>query len=241
MVTPIEIACFQYCTKTLEKQSYREKVIPSLTFFEDHVRQAIVQAEKMLIFKDSEPTPRKILKVWDKIWWPACTSSGIPIKQAQTLAVKASVKFSDYCKYDISDYMLPTAAADVEHWVPLGNSGIRARIDLIKVNLNGKKRNINLVDFTRKGLTTRDIILDPAIRATAYVFSLGISGTITYTCIDVSENNEKLIVSSAVFRPEEMQRIREMLIHTEIGITSGIYKLNRWQCKECGICQNFKF
>jgi len=238
-VTPLDIACFQYCSKTLEKQSYKEKVIPSLTFFEEHVRRAIIEAEKSLIFKDSDIDPRKILRKWDSIWWPAAVSSKMDMKEAQQYAVDASAKFSDYCRYDVSDYLHPTAAADIETTIKINTSCLTARIDLLKVNLSEKKRNITLVDFTRKNLTTRDIILDPAIRAIAYAFSLGKDETITYTCIDVCEELEKLSVSSAVFRTAELEEIRKMLIHTESGIRNKVQRLNRWQCKECNICPNF--
>jgi len=240
MVTPLDIACFQYCSKTLEKESYKEKVIPSLTFFEEHMRLAIIDAERSLIFKDSDLNPKKILNKWDKLWWPAAMSSGISIKEAEELTHKASEKFSDYCKYDISDYFHPTAGADVEASKRINSTYLTTQIDLVKVDIRERRINITLVDFTRKNLSTRDIILDPAIRAKAYAFSLGKKETITYTCIDLNEEKEKLIVSSAVFRPEELEKIRKMIIHTESGIRNNIYSLNRWLCKECNICQSSK-
>ncbi len=241
ILTPEDFACFIYCPKTLETQVYKQKVVPSLTYFEDKVRLAIIEAERNILLKDGELNIKKMHQAWDKIWWPAIPSSKISLPKAEELTIKAGIKLSDYCKYDISDYLYPTAGVDLHSEISIGSSILKTQIDLIKVNLKTKKKNILLVDMSRKKLSTREMVLDPAIRAKAYSFYSGEKESVSYACIDLNEKENKLTVSTVVFRAQEMEKIKKMLFHIERGIRKGVFYMNRWQCKECQICQNFKF
>jgi hypothetical protein len=237
-LNPLDIACYIYCP-VLQEKGNTEKVANHLTFLEENLRNAFIDAERNACIKDSIVTPRKLLSSWDKIWWPAVAANGgISMKEANKLSLTASSKFADYCKYDISDWMFPTAGVKAESQIKINRSILKATADVIKVDLNGEKNTI-LINFNRKNLSLRGAAHDPAIKTIAYAFYSGKGETITHIAIDLDETSNKIKMITSTFRPEDMEGIRKMLYHVESGISSGIPYVNPYMCKECKLCQDF--
>jgi len=238
-LTPLDIACYIYCP-VLQRKGRTDKIATKLTFTEENIRSAFIQGERNACLKDSIVSPRKLLSVWDKIWWPAIgEKGGISMKEANNISLIASSKFADYCKYDISDWMFPTAGVQAQSENYIGQSILKATVDVVKVDLDGKEKNTILINFDRKGLSLREAAMDPAIKATAYAFYSGKGETVTHMAIDLNENKNNIKITTSTFRPKIMEEIRKMLYHVEYGIRSGIYHVNPYKCQECKICQDF--
>ena len=238
-LNPLDIACYIYCPILLQKKRH-DKISPRLTFAEQYIRKAFIYGEMNACLKDSVITPRKLLNAWEKVWWPSVTAAGtISIKEAHDISLKASHKFTDYCKYDISDCMFPTAGVEAESDVKIGQSILKATVDVVKVDLNEKNKNTVLVNFNRKGLSLSSAALDPAIRATAYAFYSGKGETITHISVDIDENIKDVKLTTSTFRPEAMEGIRKMLYYVECGISRGAFHANPYPCKECKVCPTF--
>jgi len=238
ILTPDDISNFLYCP-LLPKGT--EVVYKKNTFFESCVGEAIKLAERNCLLKDSVLNNKKIITAWDNIWWPACPSQNIDFKTAQDLTVKASRYFLDYCKYDISDCLYPTIAVNVESQVNINSTILKTHIDMIKVDLSVSNKNMVLVDFSKKDMSSIDIALDPGIRSTVLSFSQGKNETIQYMLIQPNSKTNKLVITSAIFRPKEIENIRKMVSYVEQGIRRNISYGNRWQCKECQKCKSFKY
>ena len=237
---PLDIACYIYCP-ILQQKGKKDKIATPLTFVEENIRLAFIEAERNACIKDSIVAPRKLLAAWEKIWWPAITQNKkISIKEAHNISLKASCKFADYCKYDISDWMFPTAGVQAESEVKIRGSVLHATADIVKVDLN-KNNEINtvLVNFNRKGLSLRQAATDPAIKATAYAFYSGRGEIITHISIDLDETKNNINVITSIFRPEAMEGIRKMLYYVEYGINAKLDYINSYMCKECKVCQDF--
>jgi len=236
-----DIACFLYCPFIRTKPKAKEIVLSSLTPYEEKLREAIKQTERNCLFKNSEVTSQKIIRSWDKIWWPYTTEKEIDFKLAKTLSTKACYKFADYCKYEISDFAHSTVGINIQSTKQIGTSTIASEVDIVKVNLLDKKKNIILIDLGRKGLSSRDVALDIDIKTKAYCFYQNKEENVIYINIDLNENKQKLNVTSAIFRPSDMDDIRKMITFAKIGIENNVEYMNRWNCKECGLCPRFKF
>lgn len=235
-----DIACFLYCPFILNKARAKETVLTTLTPFENQIRKAIKEAERKCLLKDAELTTRKIIRSWDKIWWPYVAQHDINFKLAKHMSIKACEKFSDYCKYEISDMLHAPVGIDISCTKQINSTTIESTIDVVKVNLSDSNRNTILIDLGRKGLSRRDIALDPEVRTKAYCFYQNKGENITYIHIDLNENNRKLHVKSAIFRPSDMKDIKAMISLAKVGIENNIRYMNRWNCKECKLCPNFK-
>lgn len=236
---PLDIACYVYCP-LLQAKGRTDIISKPLTFSEEMIRQTFIEAEKNACLKDSIVAPRKFLAAWERLWWPAVAKKKhISLKKAEEISLVAAHKFADYCKYDISGWMFPTAGASVESEIRIGPSTLRAKADVIKVDLNKDNKNTVLINFDRKGLGLRAAAQDPAIRATAYAFYSGKGEVITHIAIDINDKHNNIEVTTSTFRPESMEGIRKMLYHVEYGIRSGAKHANPYLCKECKVCQDF--
>jgi hypothetical protein len=234
---PLDIACYIYCP-VLYKKRRSDKIVGKLTVVEENIRQAFIDAEQRACLKDSIVSPKRLLAEWDNLWWPAAASAGINMTEASKVSLKASSKFADYCKYDISDWMFPTAGVQAESETHINSSILRATTDIVKVDLNGD-RNTVLVNFNKRKLSIVEAAYDPAIKATAYAFYSGRGEIITHIAIDIDEKKQNLKLTTSIFRPESMEEIRKMLYHVECGIRYSRYYPNPYACQECNICQNF--
>jgi hypothetical protein len=239
-ISSSDIACFLYCPYILTKSKAKEIVLSTLTPFEEQMRKAIKDAERVCLFKNLEITTKKIIRSWDKIWWPYVSEHDIDFKTAKTLSIKACEKFADYCNYEISDMLHAPAGIDIHYTKQISTATIKSSIDIIKVNLSDSNRNTILIDLGRKGMSRRDIALDPDTRTKAYCFYQHKGETITYINIDLNADNQKLHVQSAIFRPSDMENIRRMITLAKVGIENQVDYMNRWNCKECKLCRNLK-
>lgn len=237
VLTPKDIARFSYCPMLPEDTNL---IYEKSTVLERYIGEAIKAAEKHCLLKDSIVTSKKIINAWDNIWWPACPANNIDFKTAQEKTVKASRYFLDYCKYDISGFLYPTVGVDIESQLNIGGTIIKTKIDLLKVDLTVSKKNIILVDLQKKGMQTLDVVLDLGIAATALSFYKG-NEYIRYVLIEVDETKKKLFVTSRVFRPKDMQQTRKNVEHIVKAMNNGVAYGNRWNCKECKKCPDFKY
>jgi hypothetical protein len=234
-LSPLDIACYVYCP-VLQAKGATRIVAKPLTFTEQKIRAAIIEAERHACLKDSIVSPRKLRQAWDKIWWPA--AEHLPATESTKISLAAAHKFTDYCKYDMSDWMMPTAGVEAESTIRIGTSVLKAQVDIVKVDLE-KPQNTVLINLDRKGLSLRQAATDPAIKAIAYAFYSGRGETITYISIDVDESIDKISVTTSTFSPKAMEGIRKMLYHVECGIRSRTQHANPYACKECKVCQDF--
>ena len=231
-LTTEDILTYNYCP-ILRLKGGQNKIIPPLTFFEYSIRKAILLAEKVALDKDSFVTLRRLTSAWDKIWWPAVTEKKISMKEAQKLTIQAVIKFTDYCKYDITDEDHPTIAVDIETQAQIGNDIVTAQIDIVKIF---EKNQIILLDLTRKGLTHRDVTSDSSILAKTYLFSEATFDNWSYSCLDLNEKKQKLSISTATFRKSDLEIAGKMLYHTVDGIQKGINLPRLELCDQCKMC-----
>lgn len=233
-----DIASYVFCP-VLQAKKRHDIVIPNLTFVEENRRAALIEGERNACLKDSMVVPRKLLRSWEKIWWPAAAKAGISMKEADKVSLHAGAIFADYCKYDISGWMYPTVGVEAESDVRIGPVVLRAKADVVKVDLDKDKPTTVLVNFNTRKLTLRTAAWDPAIKATAYAFYSGRGETITHISVDIDERKDMVNLITSTFRPEGMEEIRKMLYYVGCGIRFGSHHANPYLCKECKVCQDF--
>ena len=236
---PKDVARYLYCP--LLPKSSDNLIYNELSLFESSVGEAIRIAEHRCLLNEVEVTPRRIMKAWDSNWWPTCAHNNISFKEAQKKTIEAGPYFVDYCKYDLSDFLHPTIATDVDAQVNLGQSVLHAHIDIIKTDLTIKNKNILLIDFSKKGMSTSDTGLDPGIASNAIAFYTGSGETIRYILVQIDERSKKLFTTQAIFRPDNIKNIRNMVFYVENSIRKGVLYGDRWKCKECKACPSFKY
>jgi len=239
ILTPTDIARFLYCPMLPKKAE--GLVYKKSTLLESCIGKAIKLAEHRCLLNESDISSRKISKAWDDVWWPTSAAHKIDFKDAGKYTMDAMPYFLDYCKYDLSDFLHPVVSVDVETKIPIGQSILHAHIDMIKVDLTVKHKNMMLVDFSKKNMKTSDVGLDPGIAATALALSRGEGETIQYVTVQIDESKDKLFVTSSVFRPSDMERIRKVVSYVEHSIRKGAVYGHRWKCEECKACPSFKY
>jgi len=233
-----DIASYIFCPVLQEKKRH-DIIMPRLTFTERCVRSALIEGERNACLKDSVVTPRKLLRAWEGIWWPAATEKKLSMEEANEVSLHASCQFSDYCKYDMSDWTFPTVGVDIETEVNLGPVTLYTSADVVKADLSGNKPSTVLVSFTSRKLSLRQAATDPAIKAMAYAFHSGREENVVHISVDIDERSDKIKAVVSVFRPDDIKRIRIMLEQVARGIYSRNYYQNPWLCKECRVCQDF--
>ena len=237
--TSLDIARYLYCPLLPKRLDYL--IYSKQSLFENNIGESIKKAEQNCLLKESEINPRKIMKAWDSVWWPNCAKNKISFKDAQKYTIKAGIYFTDYCKYDISDILYPTIAVDVNLQTRINQSILHTHIDLIKVDLTIKEKNILLIDFSKKDMSTSDTALDPGIASTAMSFYRGSGEIIRYILVQIDDKNKKLFMTSSIFRPNQIENIRKMVFNVENNIRRGVSYGDRWKCKECKACPSFKY
>ena len=235
-ITPKDIACYAYCPVLAHKKRY-DRVFPKLSLTEECIRRTFMIAELKALMNDNIVAPRKLLRVWEKIWWPAATGAGLSMKEAEQKSVRASYLLSDYCKYDLSDYKYTTLGANVQTQVNIGSSVLTVQADLVKVDLDAK-RNTTIVNFWMKNIDNQRAAFDPAIAAIAYAFCTGKNDIVTHIAVNIDEKSDTLKMSQSNFRAEDMNEVKNALFHIERGISKQITYRNPWLCKECNVCPN---
>ena len=237
-LTTKDIACYIFCPRLQQKQR-KDILFPPLSMTEVYLRRAFVAAEAAAALKDNIVTSRKLLSAWEKLWWPAVANTQLDLKAADAASLKASYKFTDYCKYDISDWMFPTVGANVNLDMKIGSTVIKAHADVVKVDMHQDTPTTVLINFGTQDYNHLSAAADPVIKATAYAFYSGRNETIVHSAVNISDRRDKIKIVTSVFRPKVMDEIRKMLYYVSRGITAGTYFPNPSACKDCRVCQNF--
>lgn len=236
-IHPIDVALFSYCP-VLKQRNKQDKIDPNLKITELGIKYALMDGELNVCLKDSIIDSRKLLRSWEKIWWPIAAENNISMKEADDLMLKCISRLSDYCKYDISCW--PTVGVNIESEIPINNSILKARADIVKINPTSKKTNKVLITIGTRNLSEISAALDPFIRATAYGFSDTETEIIEHIYINIGSPRGKLKIITSYFNKREMATIKKMLYHIEYGIRTNAYYANSFMCDKCKECQNLK-
>ena len=240
-ISPEDVTLYSRCPRLYYEKKYN-LVKPPLSVIESTLRDSIIEAEEKSLLKDSYLTPLKLHRVWDRLWWPRATENKMSMKEAERDALQAAFKLADYCNYDFTDFAFPTITTNAKAEIALNSSSVFcAEMDIIKISIDNNRKNMILIDLSRKGYDQKKVMLDPGIRALASAFYAGEGETITYINIDLDEKHKKLKVLSANFRPEDIEQARKMLYHLETGMRKQINYYNPYSCGDCKLCQDFSF
>jgi len=238
-ITPADILYYSYCPYLLHKDTGKTKLLGDLDLFNKCLFESIIDTERKCLLTDSDVTPRKLLRSWDTIWWPAAVENEIPLKVVEEECVRASKFMSDYCNYEISGFMYPTVGVKITTQREIENCTLHSSVDMIKVDLNNREKNAVIIDFATRELSEREIAIDMYNIAKSYSFYSNKGETITY--VHIKPKRDRFFISSAIFRPSQMKEIDKVIKHLAYGIYNNIRYMNRWNCKECGACKTFKF
>jgi len=236
-ITPYQVGLYSACPKLYQLKG--QAGVAPLTFFEAQMRDAFIDGERNAVLKDSIVDTRKFSRAWDKIWFPAAAKRNISMKNANKKTLHATVKFADYCKYDISDYIYPTAGVDLQARLIIGQTELVAQADLLKLDMTTKYKTTVIVNFTNNNITLTESAFDQSIRATAYAFYRNKGDYVMHVNVSLDEKREKLNIVTSTFSPKDMDEIRKMLYHVELGLRNNVFYRNSLMCKGCNACPNF--
>ena len=233
-LTPNDIASFGYCPYLHWKRG-TARVVPPLSVFEDTIRRTILVSEAKALKNETFVTPRSLGNIWEQTWWPAAAGANIDLTEAEKMSLKAGFKFADYCKYDISSPLYATIGTNIPFEISLIRGVLAGKVDMIKLPIDNAENHITLIDFSRKDITRTQAASDLVVLSTVYALQ-GLNRNITYMCIDLSENIEKLKIISSSFNKDDINEIG----HTVQYLVEGIYRrINYkpiWMCRECTKC-----
>jgi len=238
IITPLDIEGYSICPYGYSMGNIEPTFKKDFSLTESAIAETIKLSEKNALLKDNSVTPRSMLKVWDRVWWPAALERGLSIDESRVLSGKVSTKLSGYCKYDISDFLYPTAGVDIVSEIKVGDSILRSEAKIIKVNLENKKINTVIVEFNNKDFSARDIALSPYIRAKLLPFCDGVEN-IHYVNVNIGDAFSKIKVSLFTFREDDIKRSLDMVSVLEEISRKKIVLINPLFCKECNKCPNF--
>jgi len=229
-----DILRFAYCP-ALYWEVGATRQASELSIVEEAARLSILSAEQRALDKDSLVAPLKLMNTWDKIWWPLALSNELPAEEIEKASRKALIKFNDYCKYDISTSEYTTMGIDIKSEVSLPHGVLEGEIDLIKVRTGAEHKEVTLIDFGRKNLPRAIMSNDLAVLANVHAFS-GLAKQISYICVDLSEENEKLRIAACSFDREDFGQIARTIDYVSEGIYKKINYRSTWLCEECDLC-----
>jgi hypothetical protein len=230
---PEDIAGFVFCP-FLYWRGGVERSMPPLTLFENNVRLSILAAEHKAMVQESYVNARKIGNAWERLWWPAAAEAGMSPKDTDKQAIKAALKFSSYCQYDVASPAYETLGTDVRSEVALTHGVLAATVDLIKIPIRSHP-DIVMVDFKRKDLKHTQAANDLAILSTVYAFS-GLKRPITYISIDLSESLREVKTVASAFRLQDIRQLGRNIDYVAEGIHKKIDYQSSWACESCNKC-----
>ena len=240
LITPVDISAYTRCPHLYFSKNF-DAIMPPMSVTEKTIRQSVIQGEKLTLLKGSVVAPRKLIRVWDRLWWPAAIAAGISMEEAEDISVKSAFKLTDYCKYEFTGYMHPTIGTSVTVEKRIGSSILRAQADVLKVDLSNDTKSTIIIDFSRKNMDIASVSMDPGVRALAYAFYTGKGEEIRYISFSIDDKNKSLSVAHAIFREKDMEDTEKMLYYIETGIRKKISWFNYAACGGCKVCQHFKF
>lgn len=237
-LTPEEISTYTYCPLLYYKGKV-EKLYPRLNTFEMFLKDSFVAAEENALLLNSAVNTNKLISAWDKIWWPLAIKNKVSTEIAEKKTLLASQKFIEYCRYEFSSYTWPTIGVNIENKIPIGNSILNVKTDLIKINLEAKKKNTVLINFTNRDLSIRDAAFDNAIRIKCYGFYSGRGETISHININISEK-KNLKMSLTTIQPKDIIHIEKMIKGIEKNMYNKVSYMNSFACEQCKECAKGK-
>jgi len=235
---PVDIASYIYCPILYKNK--KQYIVKPLTFFESCIRAALIEGERQALLRDTEVTPRMLLKAWDKIWWPAVIKKKISMAEADKYTLKATEILTSYSNYDLASYIYPTAGVLIGARLSVGRYTIEATTDLLKISLATKDKNTILVNFTNRDLDIHESALDPIIKCISYMFYYGNNESVSHVNVFIDARNNRVKTTMSRFDTEDMEEIRKMLYHVVHGISSKTFYPNVFMCKGCGRCKNLE-
>jgi hypothetical protein len=230
-VTTKDLQTFAFCPYLHSRGG--TEIVPPLTIFEQNIRKSIMSAERRAMNKNSHVNPRKIGYFWEKYWWDAAAKIGLTPREIDKYCYPATLKFIDYCKYDISSELYDIAGVDIPSQVALNKGILDARIDVIK--RSRKDGQVILIDFSRTAMTRATMANDIDILATIYAFSeFGLD--MKYFCVDLSESIQKVKIDACFFSVEEARKMGSTINYLSDGIHRQLNYKSYWQCEWCNKC-----
>lgn len=238
IISAQDIATYLYCPFLYTRKNGSKIIARDLSFFESKLKEAFIEGENKAVMKDSVVTTYRLARAWDEIWFPAAARNKITLKETKDFTLKATIKFTDYCKYDISDYTFPTAGTNISIQNNINGSILLGNADLVKIDMTTKKKTTVIVNFTTLDLDNRGSSFDIMARVNAYCFFRNKGENVSHIYVNIDENKEKLKMVTSTFSEKDMEVIRKMIYHAEEGIRSKRFYHNPYLCKECNQCPN---
>jgi hypothetical protein len=239
VITPKDISTYLFCP-LLYFKGKQNKFYGKLSFFEEKIKESFIAAEENALLLDSVVSVNRLVSAWDKIWWPEATKKKIKLSVSEKKSLIATQKFIDYCRYEMTDYLWPTIGTNIESQIKIGESILKCKTDLIKIDLESKNRSTVLVNFSNRSMDIREAAFDNAIRVLCYSFYSGRNEKVSHININIKEENPKIELSVSTFYPKDMKNIEKMIKHAENGIRNKISYMNWFACKECNECKQLK-
>lgn len=238
IITIEDILTYSYCPMLL-KRGKKDILLPKLSLVESTLKKTFIEAEREACIRDSITNPKRLLCAWEKLWWPIAASNNIAAKEAESISLDISGKFSEYCKYDISDWTYPTVGVNIENHIQVDSAAVVVHADILKVNLEINDPNMVIINFSTRVLSPRALSLDPYTLYTVYGMYTGAEKTITYVSVNISEN-KKLSLVSSIYSSSEIEGLGKQFRNICKNIYNNNYYYNPFLCKECRVCQNLK-
>jgi hypothetical protein len=238
-LTSKDFEVFSFCpylwANKIKKIPLAEKFSP----LEETVIQTIKKTELSCLLKDSEVTNRKLLRQWDNTWWPNAIKNKISLKEAQDISVRAAKIFTDYCKYEFTDLFHPTAGVDIEKEIQIGRSIVSNHIDLLKIDLNIKEKNLIIIEFGKETKTPKELALNLNLLSKIYSF-YDSHKVIKLIYMIIDSKKQKVKSKTILYRKEDFFRIKKTLNFIESGINKKVSYMNSYNCWRCNYCQVLK-
>jgi hypothetical protein len=204
------------------------------------MKEAIIKAEEDAIYKNTIVSTRRLTLAWDKIWWPACMRHGIKMTEAEKFTLKAAKRFIDYCSYEMTDHLWPSIGTGIVSEMRVGRSILKSEANILKINLEDKKKNTVVVSLTNRDLTVRDAAFDNMIKSTILPFYSNRNEQMIHINMDISESKDKIKTRISTYSPKDLNEIEKMVNYAEEGIRKEVRYMNSFSCKECKVCPEFK-
>lgn len=235
---PQDIASYIYCPMLYYRHG-QNKINPKLTEYETFLKKAFILGEEKALLRDTAVSVSHLTSAWDSIYWPTVINK-IEMKAAEKTTYKAVQKFTEYCKYEIADYLRPTIGTDVKSEININGHLFKTSADIIKTDLESKNKNTVIVSFSNRELTSRDAAFNNIIRTNAYGFYSDRKETITCINVNINENNKEISLNQSTFKPNDMAQIRRTLEFIIKGIKSNVKYMNSYCCEDCNLCPKLK-
>jgi len=231
IITPADINSYLYCP--VRHFLKRKEKKDAADVWLDKIKEAIVRTEKRVLLHDSFITVKKINRVWDDVWWEYGFKVGMDVDKMKKLTVAASIKFSDYCKFDFSSDMFQTLGVDISLSKQYSSDiELRSHIDIVKRDIRDNTKHLYLINVDSLNEDT----IHTNIGLAANIIPFFISGCEIIHYINVDFSKRKLKVSRYTFKEKHLSQYNQPIFYLARGIRSKIEYPNMFNCKECNIC-----